>query len=85
MPDMSFFEEHIAVWQNYNRCCNNYDKSFNTLCSLSHRNFFLHEIYKQMEFFTVKDNYTKNSVAEVKTDKSDNIDNSLDINDLKGE
>lgn len=43
------------------------------------------EIYKQMEFFTVKDNYTKNSVAEVKTDKSDNIDNSLDINDLKGE
>lgn len=43
------------------------------------------EIYKQMEFFTVKDNYTKNNVAEVKTDKSDNIDNSLDINDLKGE
>lgn len=43
------------------------------------------EIYKQMEFFTVKDNYTKNNVAEVKTDKSDNIDNSLDINDLKVE
>ena len=43
------------------------------------------EIYKQMEFFTVKDNYTKNNVAEVKTDKSDHIDNSLDINDLKGE
>lgn len=41
------------------------------------------EIYKQVEHFTVKDNYTKNSVAEVKVDKSDNIDTSLDLAELK--
>jgi hypothetical protein len=40
------------------------------------------EIFKQFEFSTIKDNYTKNSVAETKFDRSDNIDNSLDINDL---
>ncbi|MBP5456524.1 MAG: hypothetical protein J6Y37_08490 [Paludibacteraceae bacterium] len=40
------------------------------------------EIYKQFEFSTVKDNYTKRSVAEVKIDKSDNIDTSLDIEEL---
>ena len=43
---------------------------------------FNNEIYKQYEFSTIKDNYTKNSVAETKFDRSDNIDNSLDINDL---
>lgn len=43
---------------------------------------FDNEIYKQYEFSTIKDNYTKNSVAETKFDRSDNIDNSLDINDL---
>ena len=43
---------------------------------------FDNEIYKQYEFFTVKDNYTSKSVAEVKMDKTGNIDNSLDINEL---
>ena len=43
---------------------------------------FNNEIYKQYEFSTIKDNYTKNSVAETKFDRSNNIDNSLDINDL---
>lgn len=48
---------------------------------VSHYNFD-NEIYKQYEFFTVKDNYTNKSVAEVKMDKTGNIDNSLDINEL---
>jgi len=43
---------------------------------------FENEIYKQYEFSTIKDNYTKNSVAEIKIDRSNNIDNELDINDL---
>lgn len=51
---------------------------------VTHYNFD-NEIYKQYEFFTVKDNYTSNSVAEVKVDRSNNIDNSLDINDLISE
>ena len=41
------------------------------------------EIYRQMEYSTVKDNYTGKSIAELKTDKSDNIDRSLDLNQLK--
>lgn len=41
------------------------------------------EIYKQYEYFTVKDNYTKNNVAEVKTDQSTNVDSSLPIEELK--
>lgn len=43
---------------------------------------FDNEIYKQYEFSTIKDNYKKRSVAETKFDRSKNIDNSLDINDL---
>ena len=43
---------------------------------------FENEIYKQYEFSTIKDNYTKNSVAEIKIDRSNNIDNELDINEL---
>lgn len=42
------------------------------------------EIYKQMEFSTIKDNYTGKSVAEIKVDKNDNIDRSLDLSSLKG-
>lgn len=49
---------------------------------VSHFNFD-GEVYKQFEFSTVKDNYTTKSVAELKVDKSGNIDNSLDINELK--
>lgn len=41
------------------------------------------EIFKQFEFSTVKDNYTNRSIAELKQDVSDNIDTSLDINELK--
>lgn len=41
------------------------------------------EIYKQFEFSTIKDNYTTNSVAEIKVDKSDNIDESLNLEELK--
>lgn len=46
---------------------------------------FNNEIYKQFEFFTAKDNYTSKNVAEVKIDKTGNIDNSLDINELSEE
>ncbi len=42
------------------------------------------EIYKQMEFSTIKDNYTGKSVAEIKVDKSDNVDRTLDLSTLKG-
>lgn len=42
------------------------------------------EIYKQMEFSTIKDNYTGKSVAEIKVDKNGNIDRSLDLSSLKG-
>ena len=41
------------------------------------------EIYKQFEFSTVKDNYTSSSVAEIKIDMSDNVDTSLDIDELR--
>ena len=37
------------------------------------------EIYKQFEYSTLKDNYTNTNIAEVKLDKSDNVDNSLNI------
>ena len=43
---------------------------------------FDNEIYKQYEFSTIKDNYTKTNIAETKFDRSSNIDNSLDINEL---
>jgi hypothetical protein len=42
------------------------------------------EIYKQVEYSTIKDNYTKTNIAEVKLDKSDNIDNSLNLESIKG-
>lgn len=41
------------------------------------------EIYKQMEYFTIKDNFNTKSIAEVKTDTSDNIDTSLDLEEIK--
>lgn len=41
------------------------------------------EMYKQMEYFTVKDNYKQTSIAEVKINKGDNIDNSIDLNSIK--
>lgn len=37
-----------------------------------------YEIYKQWEFFTLKDNYNKNAKYEVKVQRTDNIDNSVD-------
>lgn len=41
------------------------------------------EIYKQMEYSTIKDNYHKKSIAEVKLDKSNNIDRSLDLDEIR--
>ena len=40
------------------------------------------EIYKQWEFYSLKDNYTKNVKFEVKKQRVDNIDNSVDANDV---
>lgn len=41
------------------------------------------QIYKQMEFASIKDNYTATNIAEIKVDRSNNIDRSLDLNLLK--
>lgn len=41
------------------------------------------EIYKQFEYATIKDNYTTKSIAELKSDKTGNIDYSLDLEELK--
>lgn len=41
------------------------------------------EIYKQMEYSTVKDNYHKKNIAEAKLDKSNNIDRSLDLEEIR--
>lgn len=41
------------------------------------------EIYKQYEYSGVKDNWHKENIAEVKTDKSDNVDTSLDLEELR--
>lgn len=37
-----------------------------------------YEIYKQWEYYTLKDNYNKNAKYEVKAQRKDNIDNSVD-------
>lgn len=42
------------------------------------------EIYKQMEYSTIKDNYTNTNIAEAKLDKSNNVDNSLNLEAIKG-
>ena len=41
------------------------------------------EIYKQFEFSTIKDNYTRRNIAEIKVDKKGNIDTELDLDTLK--
>ena len=41
------------------------------------------EIYKQAEYFTVKDTYNTRNIAEVKTDTGANLDMSLDLEELK--
>lgn len=41
------------------------------------------EIYKQYEYATIKNNYTSSNVVEIKVNKKDNIDNSLNFNELK--
>lgn len=43
------------------------------------------EIYKQMEFGTIKDNYTSREIGEFKIDKSNNIDRSLNLSDFKND
>ena len=40
------------------------------------------EIYKQWEFYTLKDNYNKNVRYEVKRERTDNIDNTADANNI---
>lgn len=41
------------------------------------------EVYNQFEYSTIKDNYTTNSIHEVKLNKKDNIDFSVDLNEIK--
>ena len=41
------------------------------------------EIYKQFEYSTVKDNYNKKSVAEIKLDKAGNIDRTFNIENFR--
>ena len=43
-----------------------------------------YEIYKQWEFFTLKDNYNKNAKFEVKVRRTDNIDNSVNAEEVMG-
>lgn len=40
------------------------------------------EIYKQWEFYTLKDNYNRNVRYEVKKERVDNIDNTVDADDV---
>ena len=40
------------------------------------------EIFRQFEFYTVKDNYNKNAKFEVKKRRTDNIDNSVDAPEI---
>lgn len=42
------------------------------------------EIYKQMEYSTVKDNYSQKNIAEAKIDRSGNVDESVSLADVKG-
>lgn len=42
------------------------------------------EIYKQMEYSTHKDDYTNKNIAEAKLDVSNNVDNSLSLETIKG-
>lgn len=42
------------------------------------------EIFKQFEFYTLKDNYNKNAKFEVKKKRTDNIDNSVDASEVFG-
>lgn len=41
------------------------------------------EIYKQFQYSTVKDNYHAKNIAEAKLDKSDNIDRSLNLEEIR--
>lgn len=41
------------------------------------------EIYKQFEYATVKDNYNKKNIAEIKLNKSGNIDRTFNIEDFR--
>ena len=42
------------------------------------------EIFKQFEFYTLKDNYNKNAKFEVKKKRTSNIDNSVDAIEVFG-
>lgn len=43
-----------------------------------------YEVYKQWEFFTLKDNYNQNAKYEVKVQRKDNIDNSVNAESVMG-
>ena len=42
------------------------------------------EIFRQFEFYTLKDNYNKNAKFEIKKRRTDNIDNSVDASEVFG-
>lgn len=42
------------------------------------------EIFRQFEFYTLKDNYNRNAKFEVKKRRTDNIDNSVDASEVFG-
>lgn len=44
---------------------------------------FNNEPYKQFEFSTIKDNYTKNNIAEAKLSRNNNFDDSLPLESIK--
>lgn len=46
---MPLFKEHVAVGQNYDCGGNNNGNCFYAFCVLGHGNFFLHEVYEQVE------------------------------------
>ena len=41
------------------------------------------EIYKQYEFATIKNNYNQTNIIEAKINKNNNIDFSVDLNEIK--
>ena len=41
------------------------------------------EIYKQFEYSTIKDNYNQKNIVEAKINKNNNIDFSIDLNEIK--
>ena len=49
VADVPLFKEHVAVGQDYECGCDNDDYGFNAFGVLRHGDFFLHEVYEQVE------------------------------------